>query len=257
MKKYYFYLLISFLTISFLTSCESFKESEKVVTQFYDMSKSGSYTDLQTILSPTALEASPIEEWNSVISKKDYAMGKLISYKNTYTGVKTNNGETTYELKYDVEYENGTMSELFFTEKVDDKIYIRYYEYDNKLVDSKSVKELSGTPQEKVCAEFFNNLKLKHYNEIIPLISTIAQANNPIKDWIDVFQSLEKNYGGLKNYTLISNEEKEYENDGIHYELVYKVELESITLYEKFQFLKTEEPEKIKFFAYNSNLDEL
>jgi len=249
MNRIYVFLLVTLVTVSFLSSCSSFSESEKVGDKFYEMTKSRNYADLQSILSPSALEATPIDQWKSAIAYKDDALGKLTSYTQTYTGVKTDNGATTYEIRYDVKYENGEMKELFYFEKVDKQILIKYYEYDNNLVNSLTPikNEKANSEQEQVCQDFYTKIQQKDYNGIVSLISDAAKKATPEKEWVKTFQDLEKTVGAFKNYTFMSITTKTFE-DGDYYELMYKVEYEKYTIYEKFQFKKDTQPNKFQFF---------
>jgi hypothetical protein len=119
--------ILAFICIG-LFSCQSVKESKKVIDDFYSYTKAKDYNSIIGLLDPEALKSSPREQWINVLRGKEQ-MGNLIDYSQTYSGVNTSNGVTTTVLKFEVTYDKGTLYELFRLVENNGTYKILYYEY--------------------------------------------------------------------------------------------------------------------------------
>jgi len=263
MKQIVYLLVIALFAIS-LSSCSSLSDGKKVADDFYAKIKSKSYAEIVPLLSKEALANSPENVWITLFQSKEGYWGTLKSYENTYSGFKTDNGLTLIELKYKVENEKGTTYELIYLIEQDKEYMIYYYEYnqDENALGSTEVAEEKNVPtgefatQEIVCEQFYGFIKNREFNKIQSVLSKEALDATPFSQWVTYMGDKEKNAGQLKSFSKISAEAVDYET-GKHIVVKYKVEYDKNTVYELFMFRADGDNTRIKYYEYNTDLNEL
>ena len=129
MKRFSLFLATIFIFSVFLTSCESVGQADDVAAKFYEKVENKAYTEVTDLVDDEALKNHPAQVWTDLLEAKEEYWGDFISYKRTAFSTKTENGQTTTTLDFNVEHENGTVYERIKFIKRNDKMKIYNYQY--------------------------------------------------------------------------------------------------------------------------------
>lgn len=109
---------------------------------------------------------------------------------------------------------------------------------------------------EKVAEEFYEIVKAKTYNDIVPLLSNEALKASTQDTWLSVLKAKEGYWGGLISYEKTYSGVKT-ENGLTLTELRYTVENEKGKTYELLYFIEQDGEEMIYFYQYAATESEL
>lgn len=120
MKKLLNLNLVALVSILIL-SCGSVGDASKQAEQFHELFKQKNFDQITQMISEEGLEATPAEDWKNLFKTVIEKKGDLKSYKKTGFHTQMNNGVTTVELNYTLNFADETLYEkLTFIKKGDD-----------------------------------------------------------------------------------------------------------------------------------------